>query len=180
MCQLSKTPHTYFWTSDGSRSVALLRRTRESIWMRLLLMRNARSGSGSGRAQLLIGGQFGFVCICSDVMVIQLTPPDATCSMREWKITLERLWSLSSGFRARRRAESTYSSCGGLRVLSVQTAVTQAPWFGWPLVVGWSARRVATRHPLLRARFFKIHASRSCSGFVRFGTYPVKRTAPVR
>ncbi len=105
---------------------------------------------------------------CYYVMVIPLTPPPPTSSIRAWRTIRGQSWNWRSDSIRKRSVERICSSFGGRRDFFVRVARTAA--VGLRREAGSSATVVVTKRRPLRERSFRTRISPCGCGFGPFGT----------
>ncbi len=101
-------------------------------------------------------------------MVIPLTPPPPTSSIRAWRTIRGQSWNWRSDSIRKRSVERICSSFGGRRDFFVRVARTAA--VGLRREAGSSATVVVTKRRPLRERSFRTRISPCGCGFGPFGT----------
>ncbi len=105
---------------------------------------------------------------CTLYMVIPLTPPPPTSSIRAWRTIRGQSWNWRSDSIRKRSVERICSSFGGRRDFFVRVARTAA--VGLRREAGSSATVVVTKRRPLRERSFRTRISPCGCGFGPFGT----------
>ncbi len=103
-----------------------------------------------------------------EYMVIPLTPPPPTSSIRAWRTIRGQSWNWRSDSIRKRSVERICSSFGGRRDFFVRVARTAA--VGLRREAGSSATVVVTKRRPLRERSFRTRISPCGCGFGPFGT----------